>query len=200
VGVFSQFIANPKKKFTMRRSSLVLVAVTLLAVVGTSFYSQGQPQNQPPRPARSRADERLAMWIAMAQDFPEDKYDFKVQKDERTFAQNLVHVAGVDYIVMRSVSGSNIGPDLGKDAENPSRDVYKTKADVVKLIQQAVADGAGLIKQQADAGLDKTTKFPFGNRLVHNSCTWMFATEHSGDQLVVYYRANNLVPPESRPQ
>ncbi len=71
----------------MRRSSPVLVAVTLLAVVGTSFYSQGQPQNQPPRPARSRADETLAMWnsianklIAMAQDFPEDKYDFKVQR------------------------------------------------------------------------------------------------------------------------
>ena len=69
----------------MRRSSLVLVAVTLLAVVGTSFYSQGQAQNQA---ARSRADETLAMWnsignklIAMAQDFPEDKYDFKVQKD-----------------------------------------------------------------------------------------------------------------------
>ena len=194
----------------MRRSSLVLVAVTLLAVVGTSFYSQGRQQNQPPRPVRSRADETLAMWneignklIAMAQDFPEDKYDFRLQKDERTFAQNLVHVAGVDYIVMRSVSGSNIGPDLGKDAENPSRDVYKTKADVVKLIQQAVADGADLIKQQGDAGLDKTTKFPFGNRLVHNSYTWTLATEHSGEhygQLVVYYRANNMVPPESRPR
>jgi hypothetical protein len=45
----------------MRRSSLVLVAVTLLAVFGTSFYSQGQPQNQPPRPAGSRADEMLAI-------------------------------------------------------------------------------------------------------------------------------------------
>jgi hypothetical protein len=57
---------------------------------------------------------------------------------------------------------------------NPSRDVYKTKAEVVKLIQQAVADGADLIQQQGDAGLDKTTKFPFGNRLVHNSYNWMF--------------------------
>jgi hypothetical protein len=46
----------------MRRSSLVLVAVTPLAVVGTGFHSQGQAQNQPPRPARSRADETLAMW------------------------------------------------------------------------------------------------------------------------------------------
>jgi len=190
----------------MRRSSLVLVAVTLLAVVGTSFYSQGQAQNQA---ARSRADETLAMWnsignklIAMAQDFPEDKYDFKLQKDQCTFAQTLLHVAGVDYLLMRTVSGSNIGPDLGKDVVNPSRDVYKTKADVMNLIQQAVADGANLIQQQGDAGLDKTTKFPFGNRLVHNSYNWMFVIEDSGEhygQLVVYYRANNMVPPESRP-
>ena len=64
----------------MRRSPLVLVAVTQLAlVVGTSSYSQGQAQNQAPRPARSRADETLAMWnsignklIAMAQDSRDD--------------------------------------------------------------------------------------------------------------------------------
>jgi hypothetical protein len=37
---------------------------------------------------------------------------------------------------MRAVSGSNIGPDLGKDVVSPSRDVYKTKTDVVNLIQQ----------------------------------------------------------------
>ncbi len=192
----------------MKRSSLALVAVTLLAVVGTSLYIQGQPQNQTPSPARSRADETLAMWndignklIAMAQDFPEDKYDFKLQKDQRTFAQTILHVAAVDYDMMRSASGSKLGPDFGKNKYDPSRDDYKTKADVLKLIQQAVADGANLIQQQGDAGLDKTTKFPFGNSLVHNSYTWMFVIEDSGEhygQLVVYYRANNMVPPESR--
>src|SRR5580700_7837833 len=158
-------MTNRKEKFSMRRSSLMLVAVTLLAVVGTSFYSQGQAQSQAPRPARSRADEMVAMWnsignklIAMAQDFPEDKYDFKLQKHQRTFAQTLLHVVGVDYLLTRTVSGSDIGPDLGKDVVNPSRDVYKTKAEVVKLIQQAVADGADLIQQQGDAGLDKDRK------------------------------------------
>ena len=167
-----------------------------------------RPQNQPPNPARSRADEILELWnaignklIAMAQDFPEDKYDFRVQQEERTFAQNLLHVAAVDYDLMRSVSGSNIGPDFGKNKHNPSQDVYKTKADVVKLLQQAVADGAKLIQQQGEAGLDKTSKFAWGNKLVHNSYTWMWAIEHSAEhygQLVVYYRANNLVPPDSR--
>jgi uncharacterized protein YycO len=90
---------------------------------------------------------------------------------------------------------------FGKNNHNPSRDDYKTKADVVKLIQQAVADGANLIRQPEDAELGKTTKYAWGNRLVHNSYTWMFVIEHSGEhygQLVVYYRANNLVPPDSR--
>ena len=81
-----------------------------------------------------------------------------------------------------------------------SRDAFKTKADVVKFVQEAVADGAQVIQQQGDAGLDKTSMF-FGNRLAHNSSIWTFAIEHSGEhygQLVVYYRANNLVPPDSR--
>ena len=189
----------------MRRSSLALVAVTLLAVVGTSLSSHGQSQDQTPRPARSRADETLDRWnyignklIAMAQDFPEDKYDFKLQRDERTFALNLLHAAALDYVLIRRISGSNLGPDFG-EGDNPSRDAFKTKADVVKFVQQAVADGANVIQQQGDAGLDKTSKF--GNRLAHNSYIWMFAIEHSGEhygQLVVYYRANNLVPPDSR--
>ncbi len=197
-------------KWSVSGLELALVAVTLLAVSGTSLYGQGQTQNQAPPPARSRAEETLEWWnqignklIAMAKDFPEDKYDFKVQKDQRTFAQNLLHVAAIDYYLIGKVSGTKAGPDFGKDFENPSRDVYKTKADVVKLLEQAVADGAAVIKQQGDAGLDQTMPFGWetGKHVVHVSYIWISGIEHSSEhfgQLVVYYRANNLVPPESR--
>ena len=188
------------------RSAFAVVVVTLLAA--TSLYGQAPTQNQPPGAARSRSNEMLDRWndignklIAMAQDFPEDKYDFKVQKDQRTFALNLLHAAALDFVLIRRISGSNLGPGFG-EGDNPSRDVFKTKADVVKFVQEAVADGAQVIQQQGDAGLDKTTKF-FGNRMAHNSSIWTFAIEHSGEhygQLVVYYRANNLVPPDSRRQ
>ena len=174
-----------------------MVAAILLAA-GTNLYAQ------------TRADEMVEMWsqignkiVAMAKDFPADKYDFKVQPDERTFAQNLLHVAAVDFDLTGRVSGSPIGPDFGKDKHNPSRDVYKTKADVVKLIEQAVAAGASAIQQQGDGGLDRITQFSWVNRPVHNSLIWMSAIEHSAEhfgQLVVYYRANNLAPPESRPR
>jgi DinB superfamily len=191
----------------MKRFSPALVAVALLTVLGTGLYAQSQPQGQAPLPAGSRADEMLDRWnyignklVAMAQDFPEDKYDYKLQKDERTFAQNLLHAAALDFVLIRVVAGSNIGPDFG-EGDNPSRDAFKTKADVVKFVQEAVADGADVIRKQGDAGLDKTTKL--GKKLRHNSDIWMFAIEHSAEhygQLVVYYRANNLVPPDSRRQ
>src|SRR5947209_19891959 len=190
----------------MKRLTLTLVAITLLAAVGTGLHSQAQTQSQTPGPARSRSEEMLERWndignklVAMAKDFPEDKYDFKVQKDQRTFALNLLHAAALDFVLIRRISGSNLGPDFG-EGDNPTRDRFKTKADVVKFVQEAVADGAKLIQQQGDAGLDNTTKF-FGNRMTHNSTIWTFAIEHSGEhygQLVVYYRANNLVPPDSR--
>jgi dienelactone hydrolase len=193
-------------KHTLKWCSFAVVVLTLLAAAGLILPSQAQTQNPAPSPARSRSDEMLDRWndignklIAMAQDFPEDKYDFKVQKGQRTFALNLLHAAALDFVLIRRISGSNLGPDFG-EGDNPSRDVFKTKADVVKFVQEAVADGAQAIQQQGDAGLDKTSKF-FGNRLAHNSSIWTFAIEHSGEhygQLVVYYRANNLVPPDSR--
>ena len=206
----------------MKRSStllrLVFVAFILLFTSGISLEAQTQAQNQASGSVRSHAEETLEMWnhigyklIAMAKDFPEDKYDFKVQQDERTFAQNLLHIAAVDYDVASSAAGSQIGPDFGKDKHNPSRDAYKTKDDVVKLLEDAVGAGAEVIKQQGDARLDKTHAFASriltrdgwvtNRHTVHASYMWLSAIEHSAEhfgQLVVYYRANNLIPPESR--
>jgi uncharacterized damage-inducible protein DinB len=190
----------------MKRRARRLLLVVAITWGFTSI--QAQTPNDAFTPTRSRADEMLDRWndigkklIALAQDFPEDKYDFKLQKDERTFAENLLHVAAVDYDLMRAATGSSVGPDFGKNKHNPSREAYKTKADVVKLIQQAVSDGADLIQQKGDTGLDAVMKMPWGKRLAHSSYMWIFAIDHSGEhygQLVVYYRANNMVPPDSR--
>ena len=209
--MFKNIVAawSPNQNLGIKQIFRAFGALIVFAGLATGLCGEARAQNQAPQRERSRADETLEVWneignklVVMAKDFPDDKYDFKVQKDQRTFAQNILHVAAVDYEVLRSVAGSNVGPDFGKDVENPSRSVYKTKADVIKLIQQAVMDGANLIQKQGDAGLDKTSKYPWSNRLVHNSYLWMVLDEHSGEhygQLVVYYRANNLVPPESRP-
>jgi hypothetical protein len=137
--------------------------------------------------------------VEMAQDFPEDKYTFHVQKDQRTFAETILHVAGDNLLAISAINGSQVGPDFRGQA--PSRATYKTKGDVVNLIKLAVSEGSAVIKAQGDAGLDKPVLSPFSSDPVRVSTLWWGVIEDDGEhygQLVVYYRANNLVPPRSR--
>lgn len=190
----------------MRRIVFTL-AVAMLSMGALWAAAQTKAPAKAPAPAVAPSAELLAVWnsvgnklIAMAEDFPEDKYDFKPNPEQRSFAEQLLHAAGTDYVLISAVAGKKMGPEGGED---PSRKDFKTKADVVNLMKKAVADGAALIKEQGDAGLDKTVKFPFGNRMMHASAIWWDAIEHSGEhygQLVVYYRVNKMVPPESRPR
>ena len=131
------------------RPKIAPALVGLLVILGNCSSTFAQAQNQTPSPASSRAQETLELWnmigdklVAMAKDFPEDKYDFKVQKDQRTFAENLLHAAAFEYIVARKISGSkNIGPDFG-EGDNPARENFKTKTEVVQFVQGAVAAGS----------------------------------------------------------
>ncbi len=150
-------------------------------------------------------DEVLASWdyvgrklITMAEDFPESKYEFKPALQSRTFAAQLLHVAGTNYAYVNALSGKKMGPD----DNDPSRSVYKTKADVVAVLKKSFADGAALIKEHANQ-LNRIITDPDSGRPSSELLSWLNDCEHSGEhygQLVVYYRMNGLVPPESRPR
>src|SRR5215469_2930475 len=66
---------------------------------------------------------------AMAEDFPEDKYDFKPTPEQRSFAEQLLHAAGSCYYFTNSVMGQK------PPAEDPKRDQYKSKADIVAFVK-----------------------------------------------------------------
>ncbi len=191
----------------MRKIISVLMFAVLAALIVTFASAQEKKPAEPSKPAQSPSQELLWMWnnvgdklIAMAEDFPEDKYGFKAQKDERTFGENLIHIASDYYGMISVIKGSAMGP---KGSEDSLRKKYPTKTDIVKLIKQAVADGAQLIKEQGDSGLTREYKSPWVNLMFHGSLGWMTSIEHAGEhygQLVVYYRINGLIPPHSRPK
>jgi hypothetical protein len=186
----------------MRKTLPFVALVALLTLIAAPVLAQ----QKAPTPAGGPAAEALAAWnsigrklITMAEDFPENKYDFKPKPEVRTFAEQLLHVAGTNYVLLSAVKGSQIGPGT----EDPPRSTYKTKADVVALLKKSVEDGASLIKERGDVGMPKSVKFPYGNRMVSANLIFMDGAEHSGEhygQLVVYYRLNGIVPPASRPQ
>lgn len=184
-----------------------LAAVLLLtATFALPVHAQdATKKNVAVKPADSPSKVVLDSWndigrklIAMAEDFPEDKYDMKPTPAQRTFAEQLLHAAGANYYFTNPVIGSNAKVD-----ENPKRDVYKTKADVVAFVKKSFADGAEAIKAKGDRGMSATVVDPFAHQQVRISDLAYGFIEHCGEhygQLVVYYRLAGLVPPESRPK
>jgi uncharacterized damage-inducible protein DinB len=136
--------------------------------------------------------------IAMAEDFPEDKYDFKPKPEQRSFAEQLLHAAGANYYFTNLAMGKKPPAE-----EDPKRDQYKTKADIVAFVKKSFADGAAAIQSKGETGLNETMDDPFAHQKVRVIDYAYGFIEHSGEhygQLVVYYRLAGLVPPESRPK
>src|SRR5882672_1725016 len=86
--------------------------------------------------------------IAMAEDFPEDKYDFKPTPAQRSFAEQLLHAAGANYFFTNPAMGQKMPPE-----EDPKRDQFKTKADIVTFVKKSFADAAAAIKSKGDKGM-----------------------------------------------
>jgi len=179
-----------------------LAATLLAAAVAAPLHAQ---DNKAPKPADPPVKVVLDSWndigrklIAMAEDFPEDKYDFKATPPQRSFAEQLLHASGANYFFTDAVTGKNSNPeDLMK------RDHYKNKADIVAFVKKSFADGAAAIQTKGDKGMASLIVEPFSHQQMRVEDLAYGFIEHDGEhygQLVVYYRLAGLVPPESRPK
>ena len=162
---------------------------------------------QAPGPAPSQSEGVLEAWndigrklIAMAQDFPENKFSYKPQAESRTFIANLVHASASMYFFTDTAAGKK--PRPSSYADDPKDVGVKTRAELVAFVTKCVEDGAAEIKAKGDKGLMETVDDggPHLDRLYDLAYGLLqHSNEHYG-QLVVYYRINGLVPPESRPK
>jgi uncharacterized damage-inducible protein DinB len=184
-----------------------MVALILTASVLTlpSHAQEMAKKDAALKPALSPSQAVLDSWndiarklIAMAEDFPEDKYDFKPTPAQRTFAEQLLHAAGANYFFTNLTLGQKPPAE-----EDPKRDQYKTKADVVAFVKKSYADGAAAIKAKGDKGMNDLITDPDSHQQTRIYDEAYGFIEHSGEhygQLAVYYRVAGLVPPESRPK
>jgi uncharacterized damage-inducible protein DinB len=180
------------------------LAIVLLAFAFPAHAQDAMKKDAAVKPADPELKVVLDSWneigrklTAMAEDFPEEKYDLKPTPAERSFAEQLLHVAGSCYYFTNPVMGQK--PPAGED---PKRDQYKSKADIVAFVKKSFADGATAIQSKGEKGLTtEVVYFPQQKARVIDIAYGII--EHSGEhygQLVVYYRLAGLVPPESRPK
>jgi uncharacterized damage-inducible protein DinB len=183
-------------------SAVIALVAIVIAVPAMAQDTKKEPKK--PKPAPTVSQGVLDQWndigrklIAMAEDIPEDKYSYKPNPDSRTWESQVIHAAAAMYYFTDVAVGKK-----ARHGDDP-KDAPKNRAELVAFVKQCVKDGADLIKAQGDKGMMATTIDPFSGNYTRRLDLAYGLIEHSGEhygQLVVYYRAIGMVPPESRPK
>jgi hypothetical protein len=141
-------------------------------------------------------------FVPAAEAMPEDKYSFAPTNGEfkgvRTFAQQVKHVAAVNYMVGAAILEEKPPVELG--SEN-GPDSMKTKADIVKFIKDSFAYIHKAVGTINDGNLLNPIKSPFSDNMVSRLGMATLIVGHCFDhygQMVEYLRMNSIVPPASR--
>jgi len=141
--------------------------------------------------------------VPAAEAMPEDKFGFTPSNGEfkgvRTFAEQVKHIAAVNYELGAAILSEKPPVDIG-DESGPAS--VTSKADVLKYLNDSFTYVHKAIDTINEKNLTGTVKSPFGESKVTRlglatTVVW-HGFDHYG-QIVEYLRMNGIVPPASRP-
>ena len=142
--------------------------------------------------------------VPAAEAMPEDKFNFAPTQGEfngvRTFAQQVKHIAAVNYMIAGSILSEKPPVKLG--GEN-GPDNITSKADVVKFLKDSFAYLHKAANSIDESNVLGEVQAPFGPNKMTRLGLSVIAISHPFDhygQMVEYLRMNNIVPPASRPK
>jgi hypothetical protein len=154
-----------------------------LSLLLMSAFTFAQAPSTPAKSFTAQFQDVNRRLLAMAKDFPESKYGYRATKDVRSFGEIIVHVSSGNAYAAKAGRGEK----ANWDEIDPKG--YTTKAAMVALLEKTIADANATLKATPEDRFTKTVE------------PWLAVIEHAGEhygQLVVYYRNNGMVPPESR--
>lgn len=188
----------------MKKTKWLFASVLLLAASGLAFGQGTKPAEQ--RTIAQVLDRSVTgvenEFVPAVDAMPEDKFAFAPTNGEfkgvRTFAQQVKHVAAVNYMVGAAILEEKPPVELG--GEN-GPDSVKTKADIEKFLKDSFAYLHKATASINDGNLLSPIKSPFGQgtttRLGMATLIVGHCFDHYG-QMVEYLRMNSIVPPASR--
>jgi hypothetical protein len=140
--------------------------------------------------------------VSGAEAMPDDKFNFAPTQGEfkgvRTFAQQIKHIAAVNYMLGAAILSEKPPVDLG--GEN-GPDNITSKADAVKFLKDSFTYLHKALNSLDESNLLGQVQSPFGSNKVSRMGLSLIAISHPFDhygQMVEYLRMNGIVPPASR--
>jgi len=189
----------------MRIRTACCLTVCLLALA-TSSLAQEKKKTETRRTVTEIMDHTVLNleqdFVPAAEAMPEDKFDFAPTNGEfkgvRTFAQQIKHVAAVNYELGAAILQEKPPGDLNGEAGPAS---ITSKADVLKYLKESFAYVHKAVQSINETNAVETVRSPFGEGKVSRlglacSVSW-HGYDHYG-QMVEYLRMNGIIPPASR--
>ncbi len=176
-------------------------------LLGTIASAQS---NKPPKEERRSVTELLQNnvknfeheFVPAAETMPEDKFNFAPTTGEfkgvRTFAQQIKHVAAVNYELGAAIMEQRPPVDIG-DESGPAS--MTSKAEIIKYLKDSFEYVHKAVATINESNLTGTVKSPFGEGSVSRLGLILSVPAHGFDhygQMVVYLRMNGIIPPASK--
>ncbi len=189
----------------MKKTAVVLMLLLMCSLALSAQQGTADSSKRTPASVLDRGLSQVEQeFVGAADAMPENQYAYAPTQGEfkgvRTFAQQVKHVAAVNYLVAASILGEKPPVDTG--SEN-GPDAVKSKADISKFLKDSFAYAHKAVGTITDANLVESIKNPFGEgqatRLGMATLIIGHCFDHYG-QMVEYLRSNNIVPPASRGQ
>ena len=173
-------------KNTLRTS---LIVAGLFAVAAPRSFAQTAPIKS----------EVQKDWVGMkdtmmkiSAEMPEDKFGYKSTPAQRSYGEQILHVATANVGFLRGLNGKAAMPNINAKAT--------AKAEILKALSDSFDYGTALIEEQTPESMLQTVKAPFLGEST-KARMFNFLIGHAWDiygQMAVYLRLNGHVPPASQ--
>ena len=132
--------------------------------------------------------------LLVAENMPEDKYEYKATPESKSFAENLMHISWAMDWHSQSLLGGRKARDWSTDME--LRVVEKSKAEMITTIDKIFDETIQLITQFDTANLNDELDYLGLNR-TKRQILMLLADHitHHRAQMLVYLRLNGISPP-----
>jgi len=129
--------------------------------------------------------------MKIADAMPEDKFGYKSTPAQRSYGEQVLHVATVNMALLGTIGGTTAAPTINAKAT--------AKAEILKALSDSFDYGTALINEQTPDGMLQVVKARFLGESTRARVIY-FLVGHTWDiygQMAVYLRLNGVTPPAS---
>jgi uncharacterized damage-inducible protein DinB len=184
--------------------ALILGLSAVFAACTTAEAPQPGAETAAPAPTSQSAvlsdllkdwESQIDTMMKIADAMPEDKFGYKSTPPQRSYGEQIMHVALVNVDLLKLLLGKAVAPSF-------TAETAKTKAEILKALAESYDYGTALLKQETEATIGQA---------IQDSPSWLGPSTrarivwtllvHSMDiygQMAVYLRLNGIIPPASR--